>query len=242
MSLISAPEKRQRSMSSVIVPPRVLIADDDSSFSAMVDRLLSDNGYLCECVADGQLATKRLEEESFDALVADIYMPGNRELQLLRPNRGVVPIVLVTGDPTVETAIGALRQAVVDYLIKPVDAGALLDAVRSAVEKSKAIQSLRDAKDEIAVQARSLSHMDSLLSLPGSSRSPEPSLDRLGRRAERLTPREREITLCRAGGQSVSEIAARLDISENTVRNHFKSIFRKLGIHSQEELVMMTMG
>lgn len=223
--------------------PRVLVADDDAGFSALVDRVLSDNGYQCECVADARLAAKRLEEATFDALIADINMPGNRELELLHAIRGIVPIVLVTGDPTLETAIGALRQAVVDYLVKPVGNDILLAAVRSAVEKSRAMRSLRDAKDDIAQKARSLSHMGSLLSLPGSSGSSasEPSLDRLGPGAKALTPREREIVVRRARGQVVSEIAAHLDISEHTVRNHFKSIFRKLGVHSQEELVMKMM-
>lgn len=225
--------------------PNVLVADDDAGFRVMVERLLCDSGYRCECVADGQLAAKRLQEERFDALVADINMQGNRELQLLRAIRGLVPIVLVTGDPTLETAIGALRQSVVDYLVKPVDTDILLGAVRSAVEKSRAMRSLRDAKDELARQARSLSHMDSLLSLPGptGSSASAPSLERLGARAETLTPREREIVVHRAAGESVTQIAARLDISEHTVRNHFKSIFLKLGVHSQEELMMkMMMG
>lgn len=224
--------------------PEILVADDDVHFASMVKRVLGEHGYCCETAANGDVAAEWLARRHFDALLADINMPGNHQLQLLRANRGLVPIVLVTGLPTVETAVGALRQSAVDYLVKPVDTDLLLAAVRSAVEKGHAMRSLRDAKDDVARQVRNLAHVDRLLELPGSAnRAPAaPSLERFGKRAETLTPREREITLGRARGQTVAALAASLGISEHTVRNHFKSVFRKLGVHSQEELVSRLNG
>lgn len=60
--------------------------------------------------------------------------------------------------------------------------------------------------------------------------------------AERLTRRERDVVQCLLEGDRVVSIAERLDLSPHTVRNHLKSIFRKLGVHSQAELVKHVRG
>jgi two-component system nitrate/nitrite response regulator NarL len=58
-----------------------------------------------------------------------------------------------------------------------------------------------------------------------------------GDAADTLTPREREIVAALSSGQRVGVIASRLGVSEHTVRNHLKAVYRKLDVHSQVELL-----
>ena len=65
-----------------------------------------------------------LAERRFDALVADIQMPGNRDLELVQwaiLNAPGMPVILITGNPTVDSAVASLRLPVAAYLVKPVD-------------------------------------------------------------------------------------------------------------------------
>jgi DNA-binding response OmpR family regulator len=108
---------------------RILIADDEESFHRSLAVLLERQGYACDCVADAFAAAQRLEAESYDLLISDIRMPGNQNLDLINHlparNEGLL-VILVTGYPTVPTAVQALRLPILAYLVKPLDFDELL--------------------------------------------------------------------------------------------------------------------
>lgn len=119
---------------------RILLADDESLFLRTTSQLLTKAGYECVGVADGTTALQRLENESFDLILSDLNMPGNVKLELLRDGRSKwpsTPLIVVTGAPTMPTAIESVRLGVADYLLKPVKFEDLLSSVRRAIAHTK---------------------------------------------------------------------------------------------------------
>src|SRR6266545_1133622 len=127
---------------------RVLVVDDEPMQLRIYTRILTKAGYIVETAGDGQTAIEMLKNGSVDAILSDIVMPGMDGIQLLRAVRQYdldVPIVMVTGTPTLETAIAAMEHGVFRYLIKPVDAVALEDIVTRAVQLHEMAKMKREA-------------------------------------------------------------------------------------------------
>jgi DNA-binding response OmpR family regulator len=122
---------------------RVLYAEDDESSRVALSTLIRKEGYACETAVDGVVAASMLRESRFDCLIADIKMMGNSDLELVRDlskTQKGLPVILVTGYPSVETAVESLKHPVISYLVKPIDFDALLAAVREAVFRRALIQ------------------------------------------------------------------------------------------------------
>src|SRR5438445_12092738 len=103
---------------------RILIADDEETFLQSMGALLRREGYACDCVRDAREAATALEQAAYDLLITDIYMPGNAELESLRDvqSRGyIIPVIVVTGCPSVPTAVAALRLPLAAYLCTPAE-------------------------------------------------------------------------------------------------------------------------
>jgi EAL domain-containing protein (putative c-di-GMP-specific phosphodiesterase class I) len=114
--------------------PPILLVDDDERLLRAMRRSLAHRGYEVEVAANGHEAIQRLEAGEFGCIVSDITMPHMSGIQLLRKIREHdldVPIVLVTGQPTVDTAVQALRYGALHYLTKPVD----IDELESTIER-----------------------------------------------------------------------------------------------------------
>src|SRR5689334_6711175 len=106
-------------------PTKVLIADDETSITAGLSAMLSDEGYSVEVANDGQKALARLREERFGAILADLKMPKLDGLSLLKEmQKESIPTecIIITGAGTVETAVDAMRQGAYDYIEKPLTA------------------------------------------------------------------------------------------------------------------------
>ena len=130
---------------------RILIADDDETFREATADFLRGAGYRCDCVRSAQEAETAFSEHPYDLLITDINMPGNTNLELLhgmQRRQTIVPVILVTGYPTVPTAVEALRLSVVDYLIKPLDFPSVLSRISLAIAKGRLLRSLHRARQE----------------------------------------------------------------------------------------------
>jgi len=99
-------------------------------------QLLHKAGYECVCAADGDAALQALAREPFDLVLSDLNMPGNLRLELLQEGRRLwpdVPLIVITGAPSLPTAIESVRLGIADYLLKPVKYEDLLSSVRRAL-------------------------------------------------------------------------------------------------------------
>jgi DNA-binding NtrC family response regulator len=125
----------------------VLLADDEPVFGETTAELLRRHDYDCDLVPDVALARACLERRRYDVLVADIMMPGNTSLGLLPAARERQPdlsIILVTGYPSVETAVHSVDSGVFAYKIKPFAVEDFLATVAQAVRRSRLRRGLQD--------------------------------------------------------------------------------------------------
>lgn len=226
------------------MPARILIADDDPVFGESISTYLEGQGHRTAWVADGEGVLRALREHRYDILITDITMPGNEHMQLLEALRSApypVPVIVVTGTPSLATAVASLRQDAVDYLTKPLSYPALGQAVDRAMERRKTVDAVvkaREHLDEWSSMLKSLQeNLAPQVAEPEGAGNPSDPLAALpAEQRAQLSPRETEVLLALATGSSTRELAGQLFISEHTVRNHLKAIYRKLGVHSRTEL------
>jgi len=198
---------------------RILIADDEESFLYSTADILRREGYDCSCASDAIAATEMLRKESYDLLIADIKMQGNSDLEFIKalPQiAGEMPVILVTGYPSLNSAIESIQLPVVAYLVKPFELNELLVRVKDVItgkghfktrRLEKALQKMANDLEEVGL-------------LTGANTSTT------GVKTLRLRANQRVVAIARS-----------LHISTSTVRNHLKSIFQKMGVHSQTELL-----
>lgn len=192
--------------------PTVFVVDDEPSVLKAVGRLLRSAGLN---VVTFPLARDFLDNHDPDApgcLVLDVSMPELSGLELQRTLSALDcerPIIFLTGHGDIPMSVQAMKQGAVDFLTKPVDEGNLLEAVRSAIEKDRAIR-LKRAE-----------------------------LAELRGRLVRLTHREREVLDHVVSGRLNKQIAADLGTVEKTIKVHRAHIMEKLEVRSVAELVRL---
>jgi EAL domain-containing protein (putative c-di-GMP-specific phosphodiesterase class I) len=116
---------------------RILIVEDDRDLLEVYTDVLLEAGFDVTALSDGGGALRALEGDTFDVVLTDVIMPGATGVDVLRTVRERdldVPVVLITGSPSVETAVQALDLGALRYLLKPVSAA---DLVRSVEEASR---------------------------------------------------------------------------------------------------------
>jgi len=103
---------------------RILIADNDREIRESLASVLTENGFICIKVSDGDEAIRKIKEDNFDILIVDIKLPKWDGIQVLDKVIKISPktmTMMITASATVETAIEALRKGAIDYLTKPLD-------------------------------------------------------------------------------------------------------------------------
>ena len=126
----------------------VLIVDDEAAIRFGVSEALSYAGYEVEAVGDGEEALQRIGARRFEAVLSDISMPGMDGLELLRRVRRLdfdLPVILLTGDPRLETAIQAVDAGALRYLQKPVSLAEIETALETAVRLCRLARWKRDS-------------------------------------------------------------------------------------------------
>lgn len=212
---------------------------------------LSLAGFDVTTVSSVSDVLSALETPSYDVLLIDLDLPGNEDCELvqtLNARRCLVPIVLLTALPTLDTAVGAMRLGVVDYITKPLCVDELSTRLEVAVRRARLLRTVEETGSLANELARRLDDLKAVLHhgppLPGGVLSNAPSsldFDPLRNLApdelSKLTSRERGVLRELAKGYTPAAIALSLGISTNTIRNHLKSMFIKLGVRSQVALL-----
>jgi len=127
---------------------RVLIVEDDPVGRRVVASILVHAGLRVEEAADGAEAITRFREHSHDVVVSDISMPGMDGLELLKAIRNIdldVPIILITGSPSLDSAIRAVEYGAFHYLTKPLDFTELSQVTTRAVQLGQLARLKRQA-------------------------------------------------------------------------------------------------
>jgi DNA-binding NtrC family response regulator len=127
------------------IPGRILLVDDDRAFRVSTSTLLREEGYRVVEAENGQAAVETLKEGGFDLILLDLRMPGVDGIQIVEVLRRWgegIPILMISGYGTVETAVKALHTGADDFLTKPVEPDVLTGKVADLLERRP---SLRDS-------------------------------------------------------------------------------------------------
>jgi EAL domain-containing protein (putative c-di-GMP-specific phosphodiesterase class I)/CheY-like chemotaxis protein len=132
----------------IAIRGRIVLADDDPDLLRAISRTLERAGHEVVRLPDGFRACEHigtLDPRDVDVVLTDITMPGCDGLEVMRAAHKLdpdLPVLFMTGMPTVETAVQALEFGAYRYLLKPVDPDVLLQAVAQAVEVRHSVRAL----------------------------------------------------------------------------------------------------
>lgn len=135
-------------MTDSLRPRAILLVDDDREVLRSLSRVLTTAGHRVETSSDPTAAVALLQREKFDAVISDISMPHLDGIQLLRSvrdNDRDLPVLLVTGQPSIQTAVEAVDYGAFKYLMKPVAPGELIQAVERATQVHRLARAKRSA-------------------------------------------------------------------------------------------------
>jgi FixJ family two-component response regulator len=192
--------------------PLVYLVDDDPSVLKALARVFSVARLRCKTFSSAREFLEHPDFESRCCLVLDVNLPDQSGLDLQREliNGGrAIPIIFISGQGNVPTAVKAMQAGAVHFLQKPFRNDELLAAVREGLDRaSRALKTLDDDR-------------------------------RVKERVASLTPREREIFVLVAQGMANKNIATRLDISLQSVKLYRGRVMKKLELSSLADLVRL---
>jgi DNA-binding NtrC family response regulator len=114
---------------------KVLIVDDEQDFLSIMAERMQNRGMEVVTATSAAEALRKLEEESFDAVLLDLMMPemgGIEALQVMRKKQPEVQVIFITGHPSVSKGVEAMKLGAMDFLSKPVDLTELTEKIKQA--------------------------------------------------------------------------------------------------------------
>ncbi len=124
----------------IIAGPGVLIVDDDAASRRLLEVRLRPLGRQLSTANDGEEALAAMKRDEPDLVLLDLQLPGMDGMQVLRELRKLesdVPVIVVTGHGSIETAVEAMKQGAYDFITKPIDPKHLEIVVRKALERER---------------------------------------------------------------------------------------------------------
>lgn len=128
-----------------VIMSRILIVDDEKSIRITLCEFLKAENIQADSAEDAATALQMLEKAPYDVVFSDIIMPNSNGIDLLieiKKRAPSIQVIIMTGEPTVETAIKAVQQGAHDYLPKPINRKMLMKAANHALQ----VKSLLDQK------------------------------------------------------------------------------------------------
>ena len=189
----------------------VFVVDDDISVRESLELLIRTAGWKPETFASAQEFLSRPRAAVPCCLVLDVTLPGltGLELQQQLVERTDMPIIFITGHGDVPMSVRAMKAGAVEFLTKPFNDEVLLNAIRGALDRSRAA-----VRQESAMRALKTCY-------------------------DSLTPRERDVMALVVSGLLSKQVGGELGISEVTVKAHRGQVMRKMKADSLPDLVTM---
>jgi two-component system, NtrC family, response regulator PilR len=187
----------------------LLVVDDEPSICELLEISFRKEGHKVEVASNGQAAKRRLASQVFDIVISDICMPDMDGVELLQYSKEVSPssiFILITGVPTVDTAIDAVNFGADRYVIK---GDRLLDELRPAVKRIAENQALKKEAGELRRQLRRFTGFDHIIGASEKMRS-------LFELIETIAPQSSRVLITGESGTG-KELVARA-IHENSAR------------------------
>jgi RNA polymerase sigma factor (sigma-70 family) len=192
--------------------PVVFVVDDDASVRSSLKFLLNTVGLQVDSFDSAEMFLRKRPPDRPSCLVLDVRLRGLSGLDFQRElaARNIqIPIVFITGHGDIPMSVRAMKAGAVEFLTKPFRDQDLLDAIRVALERDRA---MRDREKDVT---------------------------ELRQRFESLTPREQEVISMVVAGMLNKQIAGELGTAENTVKVHRSRAMEKMHAQSLADLVRM---
>lgn len=190
----------------------VFVIDDDGQVRVSLQRLIRSIGLRVETFASAREYLQSERKDVAACLVLDVRLPGLSGLDLQRELIEAniqTPIIFITGHGDIPMSVRAMKAGAFEFLTKPFQEQQLLDAIQNAIDRDQA------------------------------SRKQREELISLRRRYETLTRREQEVLAGVVGGMLNKQIAAQLDLTEQTIKFHRGMVMQKMRAASLADLVRM---
>jgi len=131
--------------------PKILVADDESSIRRTIKDILEFEKYEVELASNGLEAYEVFEVNDFDAVLLDIKMPEMDGIEALEKMMKIkdVPVIMISGHGTIETAVEAIKKGAYDFIVKPPDLNRLLITLRNAIDKTDLLSQTKQLKKEV---------------------------------------------------------------------------------------------
>ncbi|MBN8787894.1 MAG: sigma-54-dependent Fis family transcriptional regulator [Terrimonas sp.] len=120
----------------------ILIIDDEKAIRKTLGEILSYEGYKIDEAGDGEEGLKKFKEKNYDVVLCDIKMPKLDGIEFLDKVAEInpdVPVIMISGHGTIETAVEAVKKGAYDYVSKPPDLNRLLITIRNAMDKTNLV-------------------------------------------------------------------------------------------------------
>jgi two-component system nitrogen regulation response regulator NtrX len=131
----------------------ILIIDDEKAIRKTLSEILSYEGYKIDEAGDGEEGLKKFREVEYDVILCDIKMPkidGIEFLEKAKETNPDVPIIMISGHGTIETAVEAVKKGAYDYISKPPDLNRLLITIRNAMDKTSLVAETKVLKRKVS--------------------------------------------------------------------------------------------
>jgi DNA-binding NarL/FixJ family response regulator len=221
-----------------------MIVEDEVIIAEGLRRALDASGYeVTGCASDGREAVEMAINFMPDVILMDVFLPG--DIDGIAAARAIynsmdVSIIYITGHSSDSLVDDAIRAGADGYVVKPFQLRQVTSAIKVALRHRKGDELPEFGRPTVDHEraepfATVLKRLQAALddNLPPSTTDGVPG----GPSVPSITPREREVISGLVCYRRVSTVADVLGISVHTARNHLKSVFRKLNLHSQGELM-----
>lgn len=194
-----------------IAAPVVLVIDDEAAIRKTLKEILSFEGYSILEAVDGEDGLKTLSANKVDVVLCDIKMPKSDGIEFLQhavKSAPDVPVIMISGHGTIETAVEAVKKGAYDYISKPPDLNRLLITIKNALDKSELVTETKVLKKKIS----------GVQEMVGSSEE----MERIRTTISKVAPTEARVLITGENGVG-KELVARW-LHEKSNRNNFQLV------------------
>ncbi len=131
----------------------ILIIDDEKAIRKTLSEILSYEGYKIDEAGDGEEGFRKFREKEYDVILCDIKMPKMDGIEFLEKAKEAnpdLPIIMISGHGTIETAVEAVKKGAYDYISKPPDLNRLLITIRNAMDKTSLVAETKVLKRKVS--------------------------------------------------------------------------------------------
>jgi DNA-binding NtrC family response regulator len=131
----------------------ILIIDDEKAIRKTLSEILSYEGYKIDEAGDGEEGFRKFREKEYDVILCDIKMPKMDGIEFLEKAKELnpdLPIIMISGHGTIETAVEAVKKGAYDYISKPPDLNRLLITIRNAMDKTSLVAETKVLKRRVS--------------------------------------------------------------------------------------------